>query len=102
MKVLVVVDMQHDFVDGVLGTPEAQAIVPNVAMKVARYRGDVDSVILYTRDTHYDNYLETLEGQDSTVLSSKTMECQVMPLQLLVTLTQEWMKKTPTTMKQRH
>lgn len=67
MKVLVVVDMQHDFVDGVLGTPEAQAIVPNVAMKVARYRGDVDSVILYTRDTHYDNYLETLEGKNLPV-----------------------------------
>lgn len=63
MKVLVVIDMQHDFVDGVLGTPEAKAIVPNVAAKVAEYANMEESVIIYTRDTHFDNYMETLEGK---------------------------------------
>lgn len=62
MKVLVVVDMQNDFITGSLGTPEAQAIVPNVKKKVeaAVENGDV---IVYTRDTHFDNYLETKEGK---------------------------------------
>ena len=63
MKVLVVIDMQHDFVDGVLGSPEARAIVPAVAAKVAEYAAMEESVILYTRDTHFDNYMETLEGK---------------------------------------
>ena len=63
MKVLVVIDMQKDFVDGALGTPEAQAIVPNVAAKVKQYAEMKDTVILYTRDTHLENYMETLEGQ---------------------------------------
>ena len=63
MKVLVVIDMQKDFVDGALGSPEAQAIVPNVAAKVKQYAEMEDAVILYTRDTHYDNYMETMEGQ---------------------------------------
>ena len=62
MKVLIVIDMQHDFVDGVLGSPEARAIVPAVAAKVAEYVAMDEGVILYTRDTHFDNYMETLEG----------------------------------------
>ena len=62
MKVLIVIDMQHDFVDGSLGSPEARAIIPAVAAKVAEYAAMDDSVILYTRDTHFDNYMETLEG----------------------------------------
>ena len=62
MKVLVVIDMQKDFVDGVLGSPEAQAIVPNVAAKVRQYAEMEDAVILYTQDTHFDNYMETMEG----------------------------------------
>lgn len=62
MKVLVVVDMQNDFITGSLGTPEAQAIVPNVQKKVdeAVKNGDI---IIYTRDTHQANYLETREGK---------------------------------------
>ncbi len=62
MKILVVVDMQNDFITGSLGTPEAQAIVPNVKKKVeeAVKNGDL---IIYTRDTHFVNYLETKEGQ---------------------------------------
>lgn len=62
MKVLIVIDMQKDFVDGVLGTPEAQAIVPNVTAKVKEYI-DNDDVVLYTRDTHFENYLDTMEGK---------------------------------------
>ena len=63
MKVLIVIDMQHDFVDGVLGTPEARAIIPAVAAKVAEYVAMDDGVILYTRDTHFDDYMETMEGK---------------------------------------
>lgn len=61
-KVLVVIDMQNDFVYGSLGTLEAQAIVPNVMNKIAEYkRGEWP--IFYTRDTHYDDYLDTQEGK---------------------------------------
>lgn len=63
MKVLIVIDMQHDFVDGVLGSPEARAIVSAVAAKVAEYAAMEEGVILYTRDTHFDDYMETLEGK---------------------------------------
>jgi nicotinamidase-related amidase len=47
MKVLIVIDMQHDFVDGILGTPEARAIVPAVAEKVKEYIKN-DGVVIYT------------------------------------------------------
>jgi len=60
MKYLIVIDMQKDFVDGSLGTPEAQAIVPNVEKKAAD--GNYDKV-LFTFDTHYENYMNTLEGK---------------------------------------
>ena len=59
MKVLVVVDMQNDFIDGTLGTPEAQAIVPKVVKKIEEF----DGVILHTLDTHYGDYLDTQEGK---------------------------------------
>ena len=62
MKVLVVVDMQNDFITGSLGTPEAQAIVPNVKKKIEEYRKNGD-LIVFTRDTHYANYLQTKEGE---------------------------------------
>lgn len=58
-NVLVVVDMQKDFVDGALGTPEAQAIVPAVVAKVRGWQGRV----LLTQYTHYANYLDTQEGK---------------------------------------
>lgn len=63
MKVLVVIDMQHDFINGALGSPEARAIVPAVAAKVAEYAAMEEGVILYTRDTHFDNYMKTMEGK---------------------------------------
>lgn len=61
-KILVVVDMQNDFIDGSLGTKEAQAIVPNVKKKISEAIRNGDHII-YTKDTHYDNYLDTREGE---------------------------------------
>ena len=58
-KILVVVDMQKDFVDGSLGTAEAVAIVPNVVKKINEFDGD----IFVTYDTHFDNYMNTSEGK---------------------------------------
>ena len=61
MKVLVVVDMQNDFISGALGTPEAQSIVPKVAEKIDQFNGDM---LCATLDTHYGNYLVgTQEGK---------------------------------------
>lgn len=62
MKVLVVVDMQNDFITGPLGTKEAQAIVPRVKEKIDEYRKNYEHII-FTRDTHYEDYLDTLEGK---------------------------------------
>lgn len=62
MKALIVVDMQKDFIDGVLGTKEAVAIVPRVAEKIEAYRRNGDAVI-FTRDTHTEDYLQTQEGR---------------------------------------
>ena len=62
MKTLIVVDMQNDFITGPLGTPEARAIVPKVKEKVEEYHKRGDQVI-FTRDTHFKDYLGTLEGQ---------------------------------------
>lgn len=62
MKTLIVVDMQNDFIDGALGTKEAVAIVPKVAQKLAKARAE-GAQIIFTRDTHQRNYLETQEGK---------------------------------------
>ncbi len=62
MKTLIVIDMQNDFIDGSLGTKEAQAIVKNVRKKIEQYRKNGDEVI-FTRDTHGENYLDTPEGR---------------------------------------
>lgn len=61
-KTLIVVDMQNDFIDMALGTPEAVAIVPKVRAKIQEYVKNGDE-ILYTRDTHGENYLDTPEGK---------------------------------------
>ena len=58
MRLLIVVDMQKDFVDGTLGTAEAQAIVPAVCEKIQKF----DGAIIVTQDTHQANYLDTQEG----------------------------------------
>ena len=60
-KTLIVIDMQNDFIDGSLGTKEAIEIVPRVKQKIDEYVSRGDEVI-FTRDTHYENYLDTHEG----------------------------------------
>ncbi|MBQ7858674.1 MAG: cysteine hydrolase [Faecalibacterium sp.] len=62
-NILIVVDMQNDFIDGALGTTEAVAIVPGVEQKIRSWPGRV----LFTRDTHEENYLTTQEGQNLPV-----------------------------------
>ena len=63
MNYLIVVDMQNDFIDGALGSPEAVAIVPYVKEKIEKFDGQ----ILFTRDTHEANYLSTQEGRNLPV-----------------------------------
>ena len=62
-KILVVVDMQNDFIDGALGTPEAVAIVPYVKELIEGFDGKV----FFTRDTHFENYMSTEEGRNLPV-----------------------------------
>ena len=65
-RVLIVIDMQEDFVRGSLGSKDAEAIVSKVKAKITEYmeRGDK---IIFTRDTHRENYLEKLEGKNLPV-----------------------------------
>ena len=67
MRALIVVDMQNDFIDGSLGTKEAVNIVPNVKKKIEEARAEGREVI-FTRDTHYEDYLETNEGKHLPVV----------------------------------
>ena len=64
MKILVVVDMQKDFIDGALGTAEAVAIVPYVKQVIETFDGKV----LFTRDTHFEDYMQTQEGKNLPVM----------------------------------
>ena len=66
-KTLIVVDMQNDFIDMALGTGEAVAIVPKVRAKIEEYVRSGDEII-YTRDTHAENYLDTPEGKKLPVV----------------------------------
>ncbi len=59
---LIVIDMQNDFIDMALGTSEAVAIVPKVRAKIEEYKNAGDEII-YTRDTHGEDYLDTPEGK---------------------------------------
>ena len=63
MKLLIVVDMQNDFIDGALGSKEAVAIVPYVKQKIESFDGKV----FFTRDTHFDDYMTTQEGKNLPV-----------------------------------
>ena len=63
MKLLIVVDMQNDFISGALGSKLAEAIVPNVVEKVKNYEGTV----IFTRDTHFSDYMKTQEGKNLPV-----------------------------------
>ena len=62
-KILIVIDMQNDFIKGTLGSPDAVAIVPNVKKRIekALLKGER---VLFTRDTHHEGYLETQEGKN--------------------------------------
>lgn len=66
-KTLIVIDMQNDFIDGSLGTVEAVKIVPNVRKKIEEYRLNGDEII-FTRDTHGEDYLSTPEGKKLPVV----------------------------------
>lgn len=66
MKTLIVIDMQNDFIDGSLGTNEAVAIVENVKTKINKYKANGDEII-FTRDTHNTDYLNTPEGKSLPV-----------------------------------
>ena len=68
-KILVVVDMQNDFIDGALGTKEAQAIIDNAVKKIEEF----DGAIYVTYDTHFEDYMETEEGKTafSSMAASK-------------------------------
>lgn len=63
-SILVVVDMQNDFVDGVLGTKEAVAMIANAVKTIKSFKGD----IFFTQDTHQKDYLSTQEGKKLPVL----------------------------------
>ena len=64
MKALIIVDMQNDFIDGALGTAEAVAIVPYVKNLIENFDGKV----FFTRDTHFEDYMQTQEGRNLPVL----------------------------------
>ena len=66
-KTLIVIDMQNDFIDGSLSTAEAVKIVPNVRKKIEEYRSNGDEII-FTRDTHGEDYLNTPEGKKLPVV----------------------------------
>ena len=64
-RVLVVIDMQNDFIDGALGTKQAEEIVDHVTTKIKEYKGET---VFATRDTHGDDYLNTSEGRHLPVV----------------------------------
>ena len=72
-KALVVVDMQNDFVDGALGTKEAQEMLPRLVEKLQNLDSNTD--IFFTQDTHKENYLETQEGKNLPVVHSRLGNC---------------------------
>ena len=90
MKYLIVVDMQVDFITGALGSKDAEAIVPNVVEKVKNFDGKV----IFTRDTHFDNYMDTQEGEKlpvphcikDTDVGRYVMNCNHLPKLLLIRL----------------
>ena len=65
MKILIVVDMQKDFIDGSLGTPEAAAITTKIARRIASGQNEL---VLFTQDTHGDDYLSTPEGKKLPII----------------------------------
>ncbi len=66
MKIIVIVDMQNDFITGALGSPEAQAIVPIMIERLKELNSS-ENLVLFTKDTHYANYMDTQEGKNLPV-----------------------------------
>ena len=62
-KALIVIDMQNDFIDGALGTKEAMSILPYVEKRAAEAAKEPDTLLVFTQDTHKENYLDTAEGK---------------------------------------
>ncbi len=77
-KILLVIDMQNDFINGALGTPEAEAIIDRVVQEIEKY--PLDDIIA-TRDTHGEDYLETQEGRKLPVphCIKGTLGCNLHP-----------------------
>lgn len=63
MKVLVIVDMQNDFIFGPLGTAESKAVVPVMVERLKEYEQE-QPLVLFTKDTHHSDYMDTYEGQN--------------------------------------
>lgn len=61
-KILIVIDMQNDFITGSLGSEDAETIVPYVKAKVKEYV-DYEDLVIFTQDSHFEDYLNTLEGK---------------------------------------
>jgi len=66
-KLLIVVDMQNDFITGALGSGRAEKILPRVKEKIEQYKENGDEIV-FTRDTHNEDYLETQEGRNLPVV----------------------------------
>lgn len=67
-KALIIVDMQNDFVTGSLGTKEAQEMLPRLVEKIEKVLSEKNTDIIFTQDTHKENYLETQEGKNLPVV----------------------------------
>ena len=65
-RMLIVVDMQKDFIDGALGFDGAEKVIPGIAAKIREYEESGDEIV-YTLDTHFENYMETQEGKNLPV-----------------------------------
>lgn len=65
MKILAVIDMQNDFLTGTLANPDGVAVIPNIKEEISKL--SEDDILIFTRDTHEENYLETQEGRNLPV-----------------------------------
>ena len=70
-RLLIVVDMQKDFVDGALGFEGAETIIPGIIGKINEYKNTGDDIV-YTLDTHGENYMSTQEGRNLPVPTAST------------------------------
>ena len=68
MKYFIVIDMQNDFCTGALANPEAVKIIPNIKKELINFIEKENGIVIFTRDTHGFDYLETLEGKNLPVV----------------------------------